>query len=426
MAKNTSPVVRIAPSPTGNLHVGTARSALFNFLFARQNSGRFIVRIEDTDRQRSKKEFEQNILDGLDWLGLSYDELYKQSERLDIYKGELQKLLDKDLIYFSKEEPKESGERTEVIRFRNTNKKIEFQDEIRGLISFDTTELGDFVIAKSLDEPLYHFAVVVDDFLSGVTHVIRGEDHISNTPRQILIGEAIGAPRPVYAHLPLILGKDRSKLSKRHGATSITEFRDRGYLSSAMVNFLALLGFNPGTEKEIYTLDELIEVFDLKKIQKGGAVFDEEKLNWMNLEHIKLLSSAEKKKLATLKINVGEQINITDEDAINILERPEDFDFLKKEPVYDSSKLHWAKGDPSKTKEYLQNIYKLLSDLSDWNSESIKNIIWPYAEKEGRGNVLWPLRFCLTGKEKSPDPFLASSLLGKEKTLERIKNAILL
>lgn len=196
MPNNINPVVRIAPSPTGNLHVGTARTALFNFLFARHNNGKFIVRVEDTDALRSTKEFEKNIIEGMEWLGLSWDEMYKQSERSEIYESELKKLLEKDLIYLSKEEIKEEGQRAEIIRFKNPNKRITFHDEIRGDVSFDTTELGDFVIARSMTEPLYHFAVVVDDFLSGITHVIRGEDHISNTPRQILIQEAIGAPGP--------------------------------------------------------------------------------------------------------------------------------------------------------------------------------------------------------------------------------------
>lgn len=280
-------VVRIAPSPTGNLHIGTARTALFNFLFARQNNGTFIVRIEDTDKERSKKEYEDNILDGFKWLGISHDAFYRQSEREEIYKSYLKKLIEDGYAYISKEEVTEEGKRSEVIRFKNPNTKISFFDLIRGEVVFDTTDLGDFVIARSETEPLYHLAVVIDDHEMGVTHVIRGEDHISNTPRQILILEAIGASRPIYGHIPLILGPDRSKMSKRHGATSIAQFRDRGYLPEAIVNYLALLGWNPGTEKEIFDIEELIKIFDVKKIQKGGAIFDEEKLKWVNKEHIK-------------------------------------------------------------------------------------------------------------------------------------------
>lgn len=429
----------MAPSPTGNLHVGTARTALYNFLFAKQNGGKFIMRIEDTDKERSTKEYEDNIIDGFKWLQLEWDEMYKQSERTEIYSSELQKLLDKDLIYISKEIPTEEGQREEVIRFRNPNKKITFHDEIRGEVTFDTTELKDFVIARSMTEPLYHFAVVVDDFLSQITHVIRGEDHISNTPRQILIQEAIGAPRPIYAHLPLLLGKDRSKLSKRHGATSISEYRNKGYLPETMVNFLTFLGFNPGTEKEIYTLKELIEAFDLKRIQKGGAIFDEEKLKWMNKEHMKLLSEQELSSALQTKLSekldmncvvdkqtfldsVFERINVFSD--VDELMNNGEFDYLKEQISYDKELLHWPKDKEKRTKQNLEKIFEFLSQLDGWNKDSIKNALWSYAEEIGKGNVLWPLRYALTGKEKSPDPFTVASILGKEKTLERIQNAI--
>ena len=271
----------MAPSPTGNLHVGGARTALYNFLFARKNKGKFILRIEDTDKERSKKEFENDIFESFEWLGLQYDESYRQSERGEVYKNYLEKMLHHDSVYEADDK---------VIRFRNPNKKVKFNDLIRGEIEFDTTELGDFVIAKSINEPLYHLAVVIDDFASKITHVIRGEDHISNTPRQILIQESIGAPRPLYAHLPLILAQDRSKLSKRkHGeSVSLDYYRQKGYSPGAIINYLALLGWNPGTEQEIFTLDELINVFELSKVHKGGAIFDEKKLAWVNRKHFNL------------------------------------------------------------------------------------------------------------------------------------------
>ena len=273
--------VRMAPSPTGNFHVGGARTALFNFLFAKQNNGKFILRIEDTDKERSKKEFENDIFESLKWLGLKYDECYRQSERGEVYRNYVEKMLSNDSVYEAEDK---------VIRFRNPNKKTKFNDLVRGEIEFDTTELKDFVIAKSVDEPLYHLAVVIDDFESGITHVIRGEDHISNTPRQILIQEAIGAPRPLYAHLPLILAQDRSKLSKRkHGeSVSLDYYRHKGYSRDAIINYLALLGWNPGTEQEIFTLPELINVFDLERVHKGGAIFDEKKLAWVNRKHFNL------------------------------------------------------------------------------------------------------------------------------------------
>jgi len=303
-SKSEKVVVRIAPSPTGNFHVGGARTALFNFLFARKNNGKFILRIEDTDKQRSKKEFEDDIFESLEWLGLKYDEFYRQSEREDLYKSYIEKMLDNGTAFESEEEegdyiitdPRKklvkdiATNRQKVIRFKNPNKKVKFNDLVRGEIEFDTTELKDFVIAKSVDEPLYHLAVVIDDFESGITHVIRGEDHISNTPRQILIQEAIWATRPLYAHLPLILAQDRSKLSKRkHGeSVSLDYYRDKGYSPEAIINYLALLGWNPGTEQEIFTLDELIKVFDLSRIHKGGAIFDEKKLAWVNRKHFNL------------------------------------------------------------------------------------------------------------------------------------------
>ena len=281
-------ITRFPPSPTGPLHIGNVRTALFNYLYARQNNGRFIVRIEDTDKARSKKEYEESILESLQWLGLERDgELWHQSERTEIYKKYLQRLIDENKAYVSTET---LGENREVVRFRNPNKSVKFDDLIRGVVEFNTTELGDFVIAKNVNKPLYHLAVVIDDFESGITHVIRGEDHISNTPRQILIQEAIGAPRPLYAHLPLILAQDRSKLSKRkHGeSVSLDYYRHKGYSRDAIINYLALLGWNPGTEQEIFTLGELINVFDLKRVHKGGAIFDEKKLAWVNRKHFNL------------------------------------------------------------------------------------------------------------------------------------------
>ena len=237
-------VTRFAPSPTGPLHVGGARTALISYLYAKQHGGRFLLRIEDTDRERSKPEYEKDIRDGIAWLDIHPDEEYRQSDRTEIYKRYLADLIKKDAAYVSREPKKEGGGEIEVVRFRNPNTRVSWRDMVRGEVSFDTTELKDFVIAKSLDEPLFHMAVVVDDFESRISHVIRGEDHISNTPRQMLIQEAIGAPRPQYAHLPLILATDRSKLSKRKHAefASLAHYVKEGISPKAMVNFLALLG----------------------------------------------------------------------------------------------------------------------------------------------------------------------------------------
>ncbi len=281
-------ITRFAPSPTGPMHIGNVRTALFNYLYAKQNGGDFLVRVEDTDRTRSKKEYEASMFESLEWLGLKRSgELWHQSERTGIYKKYLERLMGEGKAYLSQES---EGENKEVVRFKNPNKLVTFEDLVRGTVEFNTTELGDFIIAKNLEEPLYHLAVVIDDFESGITHVIRGEDHISNTPRQILLQEAIGATRPLYAHLPLILASDRSKLSKRkHGeSVSLDYYRNKGYSPMAIINYLALLGWNPGTNQEIFTLDELIKIFDFSRVHKGGAIFDEKKLAWVNRKHFNL------------------------------------------------------------------------------------------------------------------------------------------
>ncbi len=386
-------VVRMAPSPTGNLHIGGARTTLFNFLFARKHGGKFILRIEDTDKERSTKEFEQNILDSFEWLDLKYDELFRQSERTDIYVSYVKKMLENGSAYISKETPTEDNPRTEVIRLKNPNKNITFQDIIRGEVSFDTTELGDVVIAKSIEEPLYHLAVVVDDFEMGVTHVIRGEEHLSNTPRQILIQEAIGAPRPAYAHIPLILAPDRSKLSKRAGAVSVFEYKEQGILPEALLNYLALLGWNPGTEQEIFTLTELIQAFDLERVHTGGAIFDAKKLEWVNKEHIKLLPR--EVQLEIIKKESG----------------------VMETPTLNASKIPWKTSNAEGAERHLEHVLTLVPD---------KDKIMTYAEEVGKGDALWPLRYALSGKEQSPDPFTLMEILGEEESKKRIQTALAL
>jgi glutamyl-tRNA synthetase len=436
-------ITRFPPSPTGLLHVGSVRTALFNYLYAKKHSGDFILRVEDTDRERSKKEFEEDMVEGLRWLGLFHDNpvYWRQSERGDVYNKYLEKLVAEDKAYISKEEVKEEGQRAEVIRFRNPNKEVAFQDLIRGVVTFDTTELGDFIIARSMTEPLYHLAVVIDDFESGVTHVIRGEDGISNTPRQILIQEAIGAPRPIYAHLPLILDADRAKLSKRkHGEkVSLGFYKREGYLKSAIINYMALLGWNPGTEQEIFTLDELIQAFDISKVQKAGAVFNEEKLRWINKEHILRLPKEEL--YARVQEIIGMDVTGDKLEKVTAIaiERIQTFgdlkkmkdegelDYFFKEPNYaKESLLFKGKGDLAVTKTHLEKILSLLEALPDveFTGEKVKATIWDYASEVGRGDVLWPMRYALSGKEKSPDPFVLSASLGKETTLKRLNEAI--
>ncbi len=435
---------RIAPSPTGLFHVGTARTALFNYLFAKGHGGEFVLRIEDTDRARSQKSFEEDILKSLDWLGLHHDTFFRQSDRLAHYKAHVERLLESKAAYLSAETG-ESGKRNEVIRLRNPGKHVSFTDLIRGDISFDTGELGDFVIAKSLEEPLYHLAVVVDDYEMEITHVIRGEDHISNTPRQILIQEALGFPRPKYAHIPLILAPDRSKLSKRHGATSISEFRELGYLPEALVNYLALLGWNPGDSRELFALEELVAQFDLSRIQKGGAIFNMQKLNWFNAEYLKQLTTEEfaRRLIAFLPPSIVvlpqfsvERFNrvaaILQERLPTFLEittlaRDGDLTHYFSPPAYERALLSWkGKQSDADIKTYLQTVQTLMREIPEhsFSSTTVRDTVFPYAEVKGRGDVLWPLRVSLSGREKSPDPFVLAGILGKSETLSRLDAAL--
>jgi len=444
MKNNEQIVVRFAPSPTGLFHVGSARVALFNYIFAKKNGGKFILRIEDTDKIRSTKESEEDIMTGIKWLGLGYDEFFRQSERESTYKAYLEKLISEDKAYLSKEEIKEEGQRSEVIRFRNPNKKVKFNDLIRGEIEFDTTELGDFIIAKSFEEPVFHLVVVIDDFEMGITHIIRGEDHISNTPRHILIQEAIGAPIPTYAHLPLMLAEDRAKLSKRkHGEmTSVKYYEKMGYIPEAFVNFLAFVGWNPGTEKEIFSLDELIKEFDMSKVQKAGAIFNPQKLLWYNKEYLKKLplEKVQEEIKKRLTQNSGyqndeiikkitpiilERINVWSD--IDQMLKDGDIQYFFEKPILDKEMIVWKKGgtaeEAAENLKLISEIFKKM-DENNFTSESTKEAIWKIAEEKGKGNVLWPLRVSLSGKEKSPDPFILCSVLGKTEALSRVNIAI--
>lgn len=441
-------VTRFAPSPTGLFQVGGVRSALFNYLYARQQGGTFILRCEDTDPVRSKREYEEYFLEVFKWLGLDFDAYYRQSERTAIYRSYLERMIAEDKAYISKEEPKEDGERSEVIRFRNPKKIVAFHDEILGDISVDTTDLGDFVIARSLESPLYHLTVVVDDHEMGITHVIRGKDHVANTPRQILIQEAIGAQRPIYAHLPLILSADRKKLSKRDpNVTPTLTYRDNGYLPHAILNFMALIGWNPGGEREVFTKEELIRLFSIDRIQRSDGVFNPEKLEWINKEHMKLLSpevflgmleqhipehiknspSYEKRMLEKLRPTLAERI--THFGEIKAMADAGELDYFFTPPTYPKEALFWKKSnDETALTRRLWSVREAFANVSDdtFNKDAVKGAIWDFAEKEGRGEVLWPLRFALSGRERSPDPFELASILGKAETLRRIDHALLL
>lgn len=432
-------ITRFAPSPTGLLHLGNYRTAIFAYLYAKKNKGDFILRIEDTDKERSKKEYEENIIESLKWLDLNYDKFYRQSERVDRHKFYLEKMIEEGNAYVSKEEAKDgSGAIKELVRFKNPNIDISFQDEIKGQVTINTTDLGDFVIAKNLNEPLFHLAVVVDDFEAGVTHIIRGEDHTSNTPRQILIQQAIGAPTPSYAHMPLVLGSDKLKLSKRRGALPLTEYKKQGYLPQAILNGVAFVGWNPGTAQEIFTHEQLIKEFDFTRVQKSPAIFSEQKLAWFNKEHMKLLAPTEIEKhiLACLPENmknkklvpiIFERISKWN-DVKDMVQRGE-LDLFFNAPDFSQSslkeKLVYKNSSPEKTVENLKLAITVLENLENFTKENIKNALMKVADAQGnRGEVLHPVRYVLSGKDQSPDPFIIASIIGKNETLSRLQKAI--
>lgn len=493
---------RFAPSPTGPFHIGNVRTALFNYIFAKQNQGIFILRIEDTDRERSKLEYEKEIIETLDWLGIHWDEgPYKQSDRVHIYTKYLKKLLDENKAYYcfcpeqeledqrqyqlsigevphytgkcanlSKEivEEKLAKGIPSVIRFRVSNKKIKFNDLIRGKLEFDTSLFGDIIIAKNLTTPLYNFTVVVDDFEMKITHVFRGEDHISNTPKQILIQEALEfTEKPIYAHLPLILGSDRAKLSKRHGALAVSEYKKQGYLPETIINFIAFLGWNPGNEKEIFSLNSLIKEFSINKVQKGGAIFNINRLNFLNGFYIRQKSLDKLTNLCltylierglikpyepTEKFHLGQPhfriiqtneiinfeklekiISLYQERLKKLSEICDLVDFFFKENLeYDKNLLKWKGGEEMMSDKDLENVLlkleKILLNIKteEWIRENLEKILLEEARKfnKDRGYFLWPLRVALSGKESSAGPFEIAEILGKEKTLTRIKQSI--
>ncbi|MDP4007373.1 MAG: glutamate--tRNA ligase [bacterium] len=505
---------RFAPSPTGPLHMGNARTALFSYLFAKKERGDFVVRVEDTDKERSSPEWEKDVLENLELLGLNWDEgpsttedrgsfgPYRQSQRTEIYKEYLEKLLAEKKAYWcfcledeleaqrqdqtsrgetprysgrcrtlsaaEQEQNKKAG-KSAIIRFIIEPKKVVFKDLIRGEISFDTSLSGDIVIAKDMETPLYNFTVVVDDELMRITHVIRGEDHISNTPKQLLMKEALGFKQEIkYAHLPLILGEDKTKLSKRHGDNSVTRFKKEGYLPEAIVNFLALLGWNPGDSREIFSLQGLVKEFSLDRVQKGNAIFNIQRLDWINGFYLrqkdkKVLArltipflveaglleangNGEQKKFS-LKIQksypytvketgegislefLGSVVTLYQERLKKLSELAELADFFfKKELSYEKELLSWKGMTEQEVKESLGTTKELLSELKegDWTKENLEEMLMEKAEAIGdRGKLLWPLRVALTGKKASAGPFEVAAVLGKEKTLSRIEEAIL-
>lgn len=438
---NKKVVTRFAPSPTGLLHAGNYRTAVFAYLFARKEGGTFILRIEDTDRERSKPEFEENILDALAWLSIDHDVFVRQSECVAKHEEALTKLLESGHAYESKEAHPETGIERTLVRFKNPGGVVTFSDAIRGDISTDVTDLGDFVIAKSRTEPLFHLANVVDDGESKVTHIIRGEDHISNTPRQLLLVRALGYPEATYAHLPLVLASDRAKLSKRRGALPLTAYREMGYLPESILNYLTLLGFHPEGEQEIFTPDELAREFDLTRIQKGGAIFDPVKLLWVNNEHMRRMPEdvfereirkrmepcthleewSEERFIRALP-TIGERIKVFG-DIDTLIENGE-LAYFFEPPTVSSAHVVWKDTSKDVTRTHLAEMLVRLEGLSSFPSEGeAEAALIPYANDVGRGMVLWPLRYALSGKERSPGPFTLIHILGRDTAYSRIKNA---
>lgn len=436
--------VRLAPSPTGNLHVGTARTALFNELFARSQGGAFIVRIEDTDPARSKKEYEESILKGLTWLGIRWDEgpdkegpfgPYRQSERVALHQAAIAQLIKTDAAYVD-------DAANNVVKLRVAAQTITFNDLIRGEVSVHSDSWGgDFVIARSLTDPLFHLAVVVDDAAQAISHIIRGEDHLSNTARHILLQRALGYATPQYAHLPLLLDEQRRKLSKRAAETDVLAYRELGYLPEALRNYLALLGWSPKNDQEFFTHEELTKVFSLNGIQKGGAIFSLEKLNAMNKHYLRQLSSNQLLEATTpFLTSHGISIDhsaywqaalVTEQERVATLKdlaHSVQFYATTWEATYDPARLAWKKNPVAAAQERLQQVHDFLSSIKEtqFTAAALQEVVlaWIDTQGLGRGDTLWPLRVALTGQEHSPSPFEVAAVLGKTVTLARIQKGI--
>lgn len=479
--------VRIAPSPTGLFHIGTARTALFNYLFAKKNSGKFILRMEDTDKARSKEEYELDIMDGLSWLGLGWDEgpetpdlygPYRQSERAGVYKKYIDQLLTDKKAYYcyctpeeldkerkdqeaEKLPPKYSGKcrnlseqdiekykkegRKPSIRFIVEDKKVKFNDLIHGKMEFDSTLLGDFIVVKSDGTPIFMFAGVIDDAEMKISHVIRGDDHLSNTPKQILLADAMNLPLPEYGHLPLILNPDRTKLSKRKNPVSISaDFKEKGYLPEAMINFMAFLSWTPsfakateGKPEEFFSLDELVDEFDLADVNKSPAIFDQQKLNFLNGYYIRQLPLGDLAKRCLPYLEKAGLVKKESEKVLNALglvqermkvlsEAPELTSFFFEKPKYEKELLISKKATKEETLKALEESLKVLEKENDFSRDSTEQLLRALAGKIGieAGKILWTIRVSLSGKSASPGVFELLDVIGKEESCNRIKTAI--
>ncbi len=464
-------VSRFAPSPTGYLHLGNARTAIFAYLFARHHRGKFILRIEDTDRERSTKEFEEMLLEDLKWLGLEWDEFYRQSERFDIYREYAQKLLDNGHAYpcfctveeleKEREEAEKKGipyrysgkcrllSKEEVEAFKREGKPftirfkvpdgrvVVFEDLIKGAISIKVDDFGDFVIVRSDGSPTYNFVVVIDDALMGVTHVIRGEDHIPNTPKQILIYEALGFQVPKFAHLPVILGEDRSKLSKRHGAVSVRNYREEGYFPEALFNYLCLLGWSPpNTEREIFSKEELIELFRLEDVNSSPAVFSKEKLRWLNGVYIREVLSLDRLVEEFMPFLEREGLSAEKDYVRKVLEKTRDsFETLKEgverlkvffveEVSYSQEAISLLENENSR--RVLELFLHKLQERDNLSGQVVKELAKEIQKELNlKAKDVWhTLRASLTGELEGVGVDIICDVMPKEKVIKRIVRAL--
>jgi len=473
-------VTRFAPSPTGFMHVGGVRTALFAWAFAKKHGGTFILRFEDTDKEREVAGSKEHIIKALTWLGITWDEgpdiggpnsPYIQSERLPSYKKYAQTLIDKSYAYadpYTEEEleglRKKSEEAKKPFLYREYRpenppvwdgtkplrlkvpeiKSYKWHDEVRGDLSAGEEAIDDFILIKSDGYPTYNFAHIIDDIEMKVTHILRGDEFISSTPKFLSLYEALGVEHPKFVTLPPIMRADgKKKLGKRDGAKDILEYKEEGYLKEAMMNFLAFIGWNPGGEKEIFSPEEFVKEFSIEHIQIAGGKFNEEKLDWVNKEYLKKLG--DKEKAEAVKNYLGKYkkenwdtreikealVNLIAERVkkwgeIKELVTSGELDCFFEEPILKRELIVWKKDkDATGAIVHLDAASKIIENLEEQecNAKIIKEKLMVYAEKEGKGSVLWPLRYALSGKEQSPDPFVLVEILGKSKTLNRWKKA---
>jgi len=420
--------VRFAPSPTGYLHIGGARTALFNWLFAKSQKGEFILRIEDSDINRSQKEYLDEILESLKWLGLNWDELYYQSKRIDIYRDYANQILEKGNAY----------REGEAIIFKVPQKTIKVYDLIHGPIEFDSSTIKDQVLMKSDGTPTYNFACVIDDATLGITHIIRGDDHISNTPKQVVLYEALEFGIPKFAHLPLIMGEDGGRLSKRTGATAIREYRKLGYLPEALMNYFLLLGWSPGNNQEIVSIEKIINRFSIKKVNKTAAIFSIDKLNWVNSQYIKktdverlvelLIPMLKEKKLIKENFDRNWFASVVKlfQGRINTLGdflEWADFCFLES-PNFDQEAVKkYLSKDLSKE---FGDLIKKLETLDSFDAQGIETAFRSLVKELDikASELVHPVRVALTGRSIGPGLFETIAILGKNRVLERLNKAI--